>query len=300
MYDLKEQKAFSTTDFYLLLSVIIWGSDYLFAKIALREISPTNFAAMRTLISAVVMIPVFMKLEKSWSVSAQHFLWLIGLAFLGSFMNRIFWSVGLSLTTASNSALLMATSPVFVLIASAIFFSKDVTSRVVLAILVSFVGVYLVVRNDWIGWTMGSETFRGDLIILASAASWAMFTFLTKPLLKVHSSLKVTSYVMFFGTILFSPIFANMKTGNWSKFSGVAWFSLIYVAIMGNCLAYFLWVRGIQKIGPLRTMVYHYAMPVAAILFASFFLEERVTALQIFGSVMVFGGILLARSKGTN
>jgi drug/metabolite transporter (DMT)-like permease len=213
MYDLKEQKTFSTTDFYLLLSVIIWGSDYLFAKIALREISPTNFAAMRTLISAVVMIPVFMKLEKSWSVSAQHFLWLIGLAFLGTFMNRILGSVGLSLTTASNSALLMATSPVFVLIASAIFFSKDVTSRVVLAILVSFVGVYLVIRNDWIGWTMGSETFRGDLIILASAASWAMFTFLTKPLLKVHSSLKVTSYVMFFGTILFSPIFATKMSG---------------------------------------------------------------------------------------
>ena len=298
--DLKEEKNFSKIDLYLFLSSIIWGSDYLFAKIALREFSPTNFAAMRTLISAVVLIPLFIKLERNRSVSIKHFLWLIGLAFLGTFMNRIFWSIGLSLTTASNSALLMATSPMFVLVASTIFLREEVTFRVVLGFFLSFAGVYLVIRNDWIGWTMSSDTFRGDLIVIASAVSWAMFSFLAKPLLKVHSSLKVTSYVMFFGTILFSPFFANRGIRSWLEISGLAWFSVIYVAIMGNCLAYLLWVRGIQKIGPLRTMIYHYVMPVAAILFAVFFLEERMTVLQIFGSGIVFGGIFLARSKGKN
>ena len=54
-----EKRAFSITDLYLLLAVTIWGSDYLFAKIALREVSPISFSAMRTVISTVVLMPVF-------------------------------------------------------------------------------------------------------------------------------------------------------------------------------------------------------------------------------------------------
>jgi drug/metabolite transporter (DMT)-like permease len=76
----------------------------------------------------------------------------------------------------------------------------------------------------------------------------------------------------------------------------LAWFSVLYVAILGNGLAYFLWVVGIQRIGPLRTILYQYLMPVTAIFCAVPFLQETLTALQIGGAAVVFGGIFLARS----
>ena len=77
----------------------------------------------------------------------------------------------------------------------------------------------------------------------------------------------------------------------------MAWFSVIYVAVMGNCLAYFLWIRGIQNIGPLRAILYQYLMPVTAVLFAIPFLGETIRATQVWGAAVVFGGIFLARSK---
>jgi drug/metabolite transporter (DMT)-like permease len=291
-----EKKAFSITDLYLLLAVIIWGSDYPFAKIALREVSPVSFSAIRTVISTFVLLPFFIKREKDWSVSMRHFLWLGGLALLGTFLNRVFWSIGLSLTTASNSALLMTTSPIFVLIGSSLFSRAEVTFRTGAGIFISFVGVFLVIRGDWKGGAMSSETFQGDLIIIAAAVSWALFTVLAKRLLKEYSSLKVTAYVMFIGTILFLPFLPNEKGGGWGGISGLAWFSVLYVAILGNCVAYFLWIRGIENIGPLRTILYQYLMPVTAILFSIPFLKETVTATQVWGAVVVFGGIFLARS----
>jgi drug/metabolite transporter (DMT)-like permease len=294
---LGEKKAFSITDLYLLLAVIIWGSDYPFAKIALQEVSPVSFSAMRTAISTVVLMPFFIKREKDWSVSVRHFLWLAGLALLGTFFNRVFWSIGLSLTTASNSALLMATSPIFVLIGSSLFLRAEVTFRTGVGILISFVGVFLVIRGDWKGRVMRSETFQGDLIIIAAAVFWALFTVLAKKLLKEHSSLKVTAYVMFIGTILFLPFFPNEKGGGWGEISALAWFSVLYVAILGNCVAYFFWIRGIQNIGPLRTILYQYLIPVTAILFSIPFLKETVTATQVWGAAVVFGGIFLARSR---
>jgi len=291
-----EKKAFSITDLYLLLAMIIWGSDYPFAKIALREVSPVSFSAMRTVISTVVLMPFFIKGEKDWSVSVRHFLWLGGLALLGTFLNRVFWSIGLSLTTASNSALLMATSPIFVLIGSSLFLRAEVTFRTGVGIFISFAGVFLVIQGDWKGWAMSSETFQGDLIIIAAAVFWALFTVLAKKLLKEYSSLKVTAYVMFIGTILFLPFLPNEKGGGWGEISGLAWFSVLYVAILGNCVAYFFWIRGIQKIGPLRTILYQYLMPVTAILFSIPFLKETITATQVWGAAVVFGGIFLARS----
>jgi len=294
---LEGKKAFSITDLYLLLTMTIWGSDYFFAKIAMREMSPMNFAAMRTLLSTVIMVPFLMKGEQTWSVPRKHFLGLIGLAFLGTFVNRLSWSAGLKLTTASNSALLMSTSPLFVLIASFLFLRTEVTPRAALGICISFLGVFLVIRGNWRGWKISSETFQGDLLIIGASISWALFTVLAKHLLKKYSSLKVTAYVMVIGTVLFLPFLPNEKAGGWREISGLAWFSVFYVAILGNCLAYFLWIRGIQNIGPLRTILYQYLSPVTAILFAIPLLNETLNAQQLWGAAVVFGGIFLARSE---
>jgi drug/metabolite transporter (DMT)-like permease len=68
------------------------------------------------------------------------------------------------------------------------------------------------------------------------------------------------------------------------------------VALSGNCLAYFLWMKGIQNIGPLRTILYSYIIPITAMAFSIPLLGETVTALQMAGALIVFTGIFLARS----
>ena len=276
--------------------MIIWGSDYPFAKIALREVSPLAFSAMRTLASTLILLPFFIRQEKNWSIPGRHLLGLISLALLGTFMNRVCWSVGLDLTTASNSGLLMATSPIFVLLLSSLFLRNEVTLRAALGILIAFLGVFLVIEGDWKGWRMKSENFQGDLIIIGAAIFWAMFTVLAKRFLKQYSSVKVTAYVMIIGTILFLPFLPNEKGGGWAEISWLAWLGVLYVAIMGNGLAYFLWIRGIQNIGPMRTVLYQYLMPITVILFSVPFLNETLTATQVCGAAVVFGGIFLARS----
>ena len=126
---LSDQQKFSLTDFSLILATVIWGSDYPFAKIAMQEISPLSFSAARTLLATAALFPFFLMQESSWKVSRRDFLYLILLACFGTFLNRICWSVGLSLSTASNAALLMTTSPIFVLITSVLLFRSSVTWR---------------------------------------------------------------------------------------------------------------------------------------------------------------------------
>jgi drug/metabolite transporter (DMT)-like permease len=279
----------------VLLAVIIWGSDYLFAKVALREISPLSFAALRTTVSAAILVPLFMKREKDLSVSAKDFLWLLGLALLGTCMNRICYSIGLRLTTASKAAVLLASSPIFALMASYLSFRSEVAVPAALGIVISFLGVYLVIQKDWKEWAVSPEIFQGDLILIVGAISWALFTVLIKGLSKRHSTLKVTTYMMLIGTILMAPFLPPKQSGGWFEVSKLAWLCVLYVGILGNCVGFFLWVKGVQDIGPLRTVLYQYLIPVTAILFAIPFLHERMTPLQICGSIVAFGGIFIAR-----
>ncbi len=292
-----ERKGISPTDLYLVLATVLWGSDYLFAKIALREVSPLSFAAIRTLISTAVMFPIFLRQEKDWAVKPRHLLSLFGLALLGTFFNRVCWSKGVDLTTASNASLLSTTSPIFVLLISFFLFRTAVSWRGALGILVSFVGVSLVIQGDWKEWAKGGGHVWGDLLILLASLTWAFFTVLAKVLMKDHSSLKVTAYIMLIGSILFLPFLANEKAGGWSGVSLMGWVSVLYVAFTGNFLAYFFWMYGIQNIGPMRTILYSYLTPITAILFAVPLLGETLTAGQIWGALIVFGGIFLARSK---
>lgn len=291
-----ERKGFSITDLYLFLATVLWGSDYLFAKIALREVSALSFAAIRTLISTGVLVPIFLRQENDWGVKTRHLLSLGGLALLGTFLNRILWSTGVDLTTASNASLLATTSPIFLLMISFFLFRTTVSWRAALGILVSFIGVSLVIQGDWREWVKGGGHVWGDLLMLLASLTWALFTVLAKFLMKDFSSLKVMAYIMLIGSILFLPFLPNEKPGGWSGVSLLGWVSVFYVAITGNFLAYIFWMRGIQNIGPMRTILYSYLTPITAILFAIPFLGETLTAGQIWGALIVFAGIFLARS----
>ncbi len=292
---MSERKGFSSTDLYLFLATVLWGSDYLFAKIALREVSPLSFAAIRTLISTAVMFPIFLRQEKEWRVKPRDLLYLLGLGLLGTFINRVCWSIGIDFTTASNASLLSTTSPIFVLLISYFLFRAAVSWRAALGILLSFTGVSLVIQGDWKEWVKGGGHVWGDLLMLLASLTWAFFTVLAKFLMKDYSSLKVTAYIMLIGSTLFLPFLPNERAGGWSGVSLLGWFSVFYVAFTGNFLAYFFWMRGIQNIGPMRTILYSYLTPITAILFAVPFLGEALTIGQIWGALIVFAGIFLAR-----
>ena len=291
-----ERKTFSSTDLYVALATVLWGSDYIFAKIALREVSPLSFAAIRTLISAGIIFPLLLRREPDWRVKPRHLAPLIGLALLGTFANRIFWATGISLTTAANASLLATTSPIFVWIVSFFLSRAAVTWRATLGLLACLAGVSLVIQGDWVEWVKGGGNLWGDLCMLLASLTWAFFTVLAKFLMKDYSSFKVTAYITLIASLFFLPFLGNENPGGWGGVSALGWVSVLYVALTGNFLAYLLWMRGIQNIGPLRTILYTYLTPVTAILFAVPFLGETLTLAQIAGALIVFIGVFLART----
>jgi drug/metabolite transporter (DMT)-like permease len=84
---------------------------------------------------------------------------------------------------------------------------------------------------------------------------------------------------------------------HWSLIPALSWSAMAFASFIAAGIAYVFWYQGVKRIGVTRTMVYHYIMPFAAVLFAAFALGERITVLQISGGAAIVLGVYLVQKK---
>ena len=132
-------------------------------------------------------------------------------------------------------------------------------------------------------------------MVLASIL-WALYTVLSKTQLNKYSPLKVTTYAMVTGSLLlmpFAPFF--LKVHELRDLSPHGWGWFLFAVVFSIVLAFFLWYRGVSRLGAATTMVFQYAIPVFAGLFAWLILGERLYLSQLVGALVVFASIALVR-----
>lgn len=278
-----------------LLAVALWGSTYLVIKIAVRDFSPLTLAAMRVVLGAVVLFVALLIMEKDWKLDRKDLLVVAVLGLSGLAAFQIFFIEGLKHTTASNSSVVVSTSPIFAAIAVILTRVDELRWRTLAGILLAFGGVALVAQRE--GLSLGAESgLLGDIFTLLSAMAWGIFVAVQTPLLRRHSPLKVMTYATIFGSVFVIPFTApDLLAQDWGAVSLEGWGLAVYYIIISGFVATILWSRAIKSWGPARTSAYSYLNPIFGILSGVIFLEERLVAVQIVGTVAVFGGLALAR-----
>jgi len=290
------ERAFSVADLFLLCVVVIWGTSFTAAKIALREFDPISFAALRTIAAAPVLFIILILKEKGIHFAKKDILPFVIMGLFGHFLNRFCWSYGLKFTTASNASLLMSATPIFAALLASVFRIERVTLKSSIGIGLAFLGVFFVIKGGFSQPGLGKATLLGDFFILGTSLSWALFSVFAKHLLRDRSILKVTAWSCQFGAGFMVPfIIGPLAKGAFAYPSAKAWLCLLYVGILANAVAHVFWITGISKIGPTRTNMYQTFVPLVAIFFAVMFLGETLFWVQIIGAALVLGGVYLTR-----
>lgn len=290
------QRRFTRTDFLILLVVLIWGVVFSVIKAALREMDPLAFTAVRFFIAAVLMMLTLLLFEGRLTVARADVLKVIAIGVLGVGLYQIFFSVGLKYTTASNSALLIATAPIFTAFFAAATRQERITLRQAFGIMLSFFGVILLVRANGSELGFSWESVKGDVLSLLAAMAAAGSAVLAKPVLQKYSSLRVMTLGVFSAAILLL-LFGGQQlwAQDWSQVSWKGWSALGYSIVFATVIAFVIWFRGIGELGPTRVAAYGYLIPLVAVLVAVIFLKERISPLHIFGGAIILGGVILTR-----
>ena len=104
----------SWADGLLLLTILFWGINFSVVKFVLAEMSPLVFNGLRFLFSSFLMVILARFTGRSLKFQPRHLPYLIGLGLLGNTMYQLLFIFGIANTTADNSALILATVPVWV------------------------------------------------------------------------------------------------------------------------------------------------------------------------------------------
>ena len=294
---------FSTIDVMLIGVSFVWGINFSVVKTALADFFPLSFNSIRFSLASLFILMLLWVLERDLSFRREDMGRLVLLGLIGNTTYQLLYIHGIARTTASNSSLILATTPIFVALLSSALKVERVERKVWQSVVLSFTGILLITQG--VGGTLitKNQSWIGDLLILTGTICWSIYTVLSKPLLQRYSPLKLTTLTMVFGTLpLVLVSIPSMKEQNWSSVSSQGWLSLAYSFCFAVAIGYVLWYTGVSRIGSARTSLYSNLTPVIAVAVAWLFLSETMTLLQVLGAVLVLTSLYLARrpSKATN
>ena len=286
----------TTNDLAMLLVVLIWGANFSVVKASFAQIPPLAFTSLRFLIGSAILMLILRWREGSVPL-ARGVLWrLVWLGFVGNTLYQSFFITGLTQTTAANTALLVATTPIFVLLLGRITGVEVLTRNTILGVALAFAGIALVMAARGAG--LSFATLRGDLLALVAAACWSVYTLGVRKLGTQVSSLRITAWTMLTGTpgLLLTGLPQIART-DWAGIDARGWSGLIYSSLFALVVAYVIWNRSVRLVGGSRTAIYACVTPLVATGFAWYLLGEEFRFLQGIGAVLIIGGVLLARRE---
>lgn len=285
-------------DLAIVLLVLIWGSNFSVVKAALSEFSPLAFNATRFVLASVVMAVFLSIANVRPRFRKKDTLHLIGLGILGNVLYQALFIYGIDGTRAGNAALMLSTVPLIVTILSVGLKHETISRAGWAGVVLSIGGIALILWGSSRGLDFGSDTIRGDVTMLLAALAWSVYTVLSSPYVQEYGTLPVTAFTMWTGTLgLVAVSVPALLAQDWGTVSVGAWGGLVFSGALSIALAYILWYYGIRHLGSSRTAVYSNTVPVVALLVAWLTLGEVPTWVQVAGTVMILGGIGLARVR---
>lgn len=294
-----ESRRFSPADLLLFTVAIIWGVNVVVVKTALTELAPLPFNSLRFTLSALLCWAVLRASGGKLLPERADFLRIMVLGLVGHGLYQALFIQGTNLTSAGNTALLLATIPVWVAALAALTRAEATGPFVWLGIGLSIAGIVLVTLGGSKGVTLGGNTWQGDAMLVGGTFFYAYYTLKCKDLLKKYSALQFTTWTMTAGAaaLLFFSL-GPLATQNWRAVGLAGWGGLVYSAALAIVAGNFVWTYGVQKLGAARTAIYNNLTPVTAMIMGYLFLEEAVTLPQVAGAALIIAGLYLTRHRG--
>lgn len=288
-----QERNYRIGHFLLVVVVLTWGANFGIVKSAFDTVPPLLFGAIRFTVMGILLLSLTFFREKGVQLRKEDLGRVLMVGALGLGLYQVLWSLGLSLTAPSNSALMLSTQPLFGTLYVDLFKKEPVGKQQYWGMLLALVGVVLVILKPTAKLHFSLETLPGDLLTLMAAFCAAIFfSVWSKPLLKSYSPLRLMSYcTIICSFVLWIASLFSAQPILWDQAWEKSWWSMGYAVIFAGMVGHVLWYEGIERIGVTKSMVYLYFIPIWAVLFNSIMMAETIFLQQILGGVLILLGV---------
>jgi drug/metabolite transporter (DMT)-like permease len=275
-----------------LSAASIWGGMYVISKVILDIIPPFTLVTLRLVLGIAVLWLIIAPRGGAGFTRIQT-LKAIGVGFVGYGVSLGFQFVGTRLSTASNGALVTSATPAFVLIFAALILKEPITPRRFSALLIATLGVVAVIDPRTAQFS--SNTFLGNLSLVAAALTWALYSVLVR---KVTFDMEVlpATMVFFWGGLCVSIPAAiwELQVIPLGHITLGVILGVLYLGIVSTALAMYLWNKAFAILEAGVASLTFFAQPVVGASLGAIFLHEQLSLLFILGGILIGIGLWLA------
>ncbi len=276
------------------LMTLIWSINYVVAKVALRAFPALLIGPLRAAVAAVLLAPLY--LWTRWRRNGgdpwqrRELLTLAVLGVFGITLNQVFFVLGMNRTSVAHAALLIATTPLQVMLLAALRGQESITPRKACGMLTAVGGI--AVLNLGPGRGPQGASFAGDLFVFLAAFSFSVYTVFSKEVTRRHDSVTVNSLGYFAGALAGAPLLLHQSAGfPYSRVPASGWWALAYMALLSSVLCYLIFYYALNHMAATRLAAFSYMQPVIAALAGLVLLGEPITAAVGLGGLLVLSGV---------
>lgn len=276
---------------------IIYGVTFTVAKDVMpKYIDAYGFILLRAGGSMLLfwLVWLFMPKEK---IALNDFPRIIAAAFFGVAFNMLTFFKGLSLTSPISAAVIMITTPMIVLVLSAIIMKERMKKRMVSGIILGLIGTAsLILYGKSIGDSAQSEL--GNFLVLVNAISYGFYLIIVKKLMNKYNAFTFVKWIYLFGFIMVLPF-------GWGEFSVVDWpvvptdiyWKIGFVVVISTFLTYLLNLLSMKELKPTTVAVFIYLQPLFASVFAISLGKDTLSLAKVGSALLIFSGVYLVTKK---
>ena len=284
---------------YILLFVqpIFMATNIIVARGGVEYVPPISLAFWRWLTVFLILFPFFYnEILKNKKYINKEFWKLFFLGSMGCGICGAFPFIAGMSTTMANMGIIYTSSPIFIIILSAIFFNDKINFSRIIGLVLCLIGVLAIISKGNLDLLINFKFTSGDLWMIGAAMGWAVYSIYLLNWKSKFSLMARFTLIAMFGTISLFPFYILEEIFYFNTaFNSNFLFWVLFAAISPGIIAFTLYTRVQKYLGASLTGFTLYIFSIYSAIYGIILFDEALLNFHYFGAAFVFAGVYLAR-----
>ena len=275
------------------------ASNLIVARGGVEHVPPISLAFWRWAVVVLILLPfTYSLIMSNYKIIKKEFKKLFFLGAMGCGVCGAFPFLAGETTTVTNMGIIYTSSPIFIILISAIFFNEKINFIKIIGLISCLIGVFAIIIKGDLNLLLNLNFTIGDLWMLAAAVGWALYSiylFYWKSELPIFQRFTL---VAFFGAISLLPFYIIEEiVFQRTSFNLQFFLWVIFAAISPGIIAFTLYTKAQKNLGASLTGFTLYVFTIYAAVYGFIFFDEKLETFHYIGTVLVFIGVYLAKKN---
>lgn len=285
----------------LVLAAAFWAMTPIFGRMLAHYEAPYALAAGRFLFATLTLFAILQcRPKQERLIEWRDLPAFVMLGVTGIFLHNVLVLIGVQYTQANRANVIFASISLMVALLDLVFMRRIPGRWAVLGLIVGILGTVVVVTDGQWAALGGGGIGPGEWLVLGSAASWAVYSVLGRPLLARYPPLTVVFYASLCGTCLLLPFVVLDRAVLPSLLRDQdAWLMVAFVGCFNSALGFLWYYQAVLSLGAMTSSAYINLVPVFGLVFSALMLGESTTVALVAGAALVIAGLVLLERGST-